>query len=161
MAEEQRPLDSQSWSKWWPPAAPKTQRDPRPRVGRGPPLPACCLHQGVRLKRASVIPQERSPPPRVNLGPRVVNCRLLAPSHWAAGVGNHPSSLGPSLICQTCLWKSVLQSDGRVQRGQCPWTCCEEAQGLFKGTGGLEAVPRGKSGLHKLGTLWRPLHGAA
>lgn len=41
----------------------------------------CSLHQGVRLKHASILPQERNPPPRVSLGPRVVNSRLLAPSH--------------------------------------------------------------------------------
>lgn len=81
LAEEQSPLDSRSWSKWWLPAAPKTQPDPRPRVGRGPPLPDCYLHQGVRLKYASILPQERNPPPRVNLGPRVVTSRLLVQSH--------------------------------------------------------------------------------
>ena len=77
------------------------------------------------------------------------------------GVGNHPSSLGPSLICKTCLWKSVLQSDGRAQRGQRPWTRCEDARGVFKGTAVLVAVPTDKSVLHKLGTLWGPFHGAA
>ena len=47
------------------------------------------------------------------------------------------------------------------QRGQCPWTRCEDAQGVFKGTAVPVAVPTDKSVLHKLVTLWRPFHGAA
>ena len=88
LAEEQSPLDSRSCSKWLLPATPRAQPDPRPeQEGVLPHCRAaghvsdCSLHQGVRLKQASILPQERNPPPRVSLGPRVVNSRLLAPSH--------------------------------------------------------------------------------
>ena len=133
LAEEQRPLDSQSWSKWWPPATPKTQPDPRPRAGRGPPLPACCLHQGVRLKRASILPQERSPPPRVNLGPRVVNYRLLAPSHGAAGGGkpsifSGPFSHLPNVSLEICFAEWWEGSEGSVPMDLL-WGCSGPFQG--------------------------------
>lgn len=109
-----------------------------------------CLHPSAGEK----------PTPEVNLRPPVVilGCWL---HHTGAAGGGKPSIFsGPFSHLQNVSGNLFCRVMGG-QRGQCPWTRCEDARGVFKGTAVLVAVPVDKSVLHKLGTLWRPFHGAA